>query len=72
MLSDGLARICKQQSQITILRADIVHGLLYSIPIAMALVVAAALVGWRIWGLTLRPCLRPKEIAELPYWIPCR
>lgn len=29
-------------------------------------------LSWRCWRFTARPFLRPNEIKELPYWVPCK
>lgn len=36
------------------------------------LVLITALFLWRLWTFTIFPWLNPKELKEVPYWIPCK
>lgn len=71
MLSHESSGVGRDPGQGTTSHGGVVFGLMHGITISMALVLAAGLVGWRLWRFTLWPLLRPKEIPELPYWIPC-
>jgi hypothetical protein len=37
-----------------------------------AAIVVIALLLWRLWRFTLRPCFYVDDPKELPYWIPCK
>lgn len=71
MFSHGSSGVGRDPGQGTASHGGVDFGLMHSITISTALVLAVGLVGWRVWNFTLLPLLRPKEIPELPYWIPC-